>query len=169
VLRLQLLQLYQVNSFRLKAFQIISSGIFSLECEFFSSKLLNPLIFTVHSNNEKRTPREIYKKREMERKKRWKDKNVMERKKKGRYGNCNEIPSQFIPSLSLLHLSHFFFHLFPLGMKTLPSITICVSVCVCVYVCVCEYVCVCLSVCGPSILTGTRKMKKIDRKRCSES
>jgi hypothetical protein len=35
---------------------------------FFSSKLLNPLIFTVHSNNEKRTPREIYKKR------RWKEK-----------------------------------------------------------------------------------------------
>jgi hypothetical protein len=99
----------------------------------------------------------------------------MERKKKGRYGNCNGIPSQFIPSLSLLHLSHFFFHLFPLGMKTLPSITICVSVCVCVCVCVWERecvwvgVCVCLCVCGPSILTGTRKMKKIDRKRCSES
>jgi hypothetical protein len=70
----------------------------------------------------------------------------MERKKKGRYGNCNGIPSQFIPSLSLLHLSHFFFHLFPLGMKTLPSITICVSVCVCERERVCVSRCMCVFV-----------------------
>ena len=146
------------------------------------------LIFTVHSNNEKRTPREMKKERESTKEREGK-KECYGGKEKRQLWKLQWDPfaiySQLKPASSLSVFSPSF----PSGHEDAPlNHNLSVCACVCVGVWVCGYVwvcgCVCMCVCMGMcvwvcmygyvcvvlrVLAGTRKIKKIDRKRCSES